>query len=223
MGYEVRAYLLEKFNWTCAYCGKKDVPLEIEHIVPKSRGGSNRVSNLTISCHKCNQKKDNQTAEELGFPDIQKQAKQPLKAATFMNLVKQRIVDILGCETTFGYITKHDRIKLGLEKSHANDAFVIAGGTDQTRCKPYKSTQTRRNNRSIQTNRKGFKPSIRRQRYNLQPNDLVRFKDLCCPAKGVFSHGKQFRLVDKIGNIVNANIKNVEVICYGKGMQFTIA
>ncbi|NMG83710.1 MAG: HNH endonuclease, partial [Methanosarcinales archaeon] len=53
-GYEVREYLLEKFNRKCAYCGKKDVPLEIEHIIPKSRGGSDRVSNLTIACHECN-------------------------------------------------------------------------------------------------------------------------------------------------------------------------
>ena len=46
-GYEVREYLLEKFNRTCVYCGVRDVPMEVEHIVPKTRGGSNRVSNLT--------------------------------------------------------------------------------------------------------------------------------------------------------------------------------
>ena len=40
MGYEIREYLLEKFNRKCVYCGKTDTPLEIEHIIPKSRGGS---------------------------------------------------------------------------------------------------------------------------------------------------------------------------------------
>ncbi|RZN14766.1 MAG: hypothetical protein EF812_04700 [Methanosarcinales archaeon] len=30
---------------------KTDVPLEVEHIIPKSRGGTDRVSNLAISCH----------------------------------------------------------------------------------------------------------------------------------------------------------------------------
>ena len=49
-GYEVREYLLEKFARCCVYCGVKDVPLEIEHIVPKSRGGTNRISNLTLAC-----------------------------------------------------------------------------------------------------------------------------------------------------------------------------
>ena len=52
-GYEVREYLLEKFGRTCVYCGAtgaQQVPLQVEHIVPRSRGGSHRVSNLTIAC-----------------------------------------------------------------------------------------------------------------------------------------------------------------------------
>ncbi|BBI73681.2 hypothetical protein HAALTHF_31920n [Vreelandella aquamarina] len=58
LGYEVREYLLEKWGRECAYCGTADTPLEIEHVIPRSRGGSNRVSNLTLSCHPCNQSKD---------------------------------------------------------------------------------------------------------------------------------------------------------------------
>jgi 5-methylcytosine-specific restriction endonuclease McrA len=67
-GYEAREYLLEKFGRQCAYCEAKDVPLEIEHILPKSRGGTNRVSNLTLACHDCNQKKGNQTAPSSAIP-----------------------------------------------------------------------------------------------------------------------------------------------------------
>ncbi|WP_204104437.1 MULTISPECIES: RNA-guided endonuclease IscB, partial [Spirulina sp. CCY15215] len=84
-GYEVREYLLEKWNRKCAYCGAKNTPLEVEHIKPKSKGGSNRVSNLTLACHPCNQSKDNQEIEQFlsGKPDILKriigQAKKPLK------------------------------------------------------------------------------------------------------------------------------------------------
>jgi len=80
-GYEVREYLLEKFNRTCVYCGVRDVPMEVEHIVPKTRGGSNRVSNLTLSCQPCNQKKSDQTVAEFGYPEVEKQAKAPLKDA----------------------------------------------------------------------------------------------------------------------------------------------
>jgi len=149
-GYKVREYLLEKWHRKCAYCGKTGIPLEIEHIVPKSRGGSNRVSNLTIACHTCNQAKVNQTAEEFGHHNIQAKAKKTLKAAAFMNIVRKKLVAILVCDTTYGYITKHDRIKLGLEKSHINDAFVIADGTDQKRAVyTHISKQVRRQNRSL--------------------------------------------------------------------------
>jgi 5-methylcytosine-specific restriction endonuclease McrA len=52
--YEVREYCLEKWNRTCMYCDATDTPLEVEHIVPRSKGGSNRPSNLGIACVPCN-------------------------------------------------------------------------------------------------------------------------------------------------------------------------
>ncbi len=219
-GYEVREYLLEKWGRKCAYCGKSNLPLEIEHIVPKIRGGTDRVSNLTLACHKCNQKKGDKTASEFGYPEIQKKAKQTLKATAFMNIVRWRLVNTLKCDWTYGYITKHDRIKFGMEKSHVNDAFVIAGGTTQSRSKPYRLTQTRRNNRSIQTNRRGYKPSIRRQMYRLHPNDLVRYIKTLYNVKGVHSYGKYVILVDKVGKLIDINVKKVELVKYGKGIQF---
>jgi hypothetical protein len=221
-GYEVREYLLEKWNRKCAYCGKKNIPLQIEHIIPRSRGGSDRVSNLTISCHDCNKKKGNQTAEEFGYPKLQRQAKKSLKATAFMNNVRKQIVDILKCSSTYGYITKHDRINMGLEKSHSNDAFVIAiaGGSNQIskdRVVPYVVKQVRRNNRSVQTNRKGYKPSIRRQRYKLQPNDLVRYNNKPEIVKGVHCYGSRVVL----DNQKSVGIGNVELISYGKGLCYT--
>jgi hypothetical protein len=63
-GWEVRAYLLLKYEYRCAYCGKGDVPFEIEHIRPSSRSGSDRISNLCLACHECNQAKGNKTAAE---------------------------------------------------------------------------------------------------------------------------------------------------------------
>jgi Restriction endonuclease len=226
-GYEVREYLLEKFQRKCAYCGKTDIPLEIEHVIPSSKGGSDRVSNLTIACHKCNQKKGNKTAAEFGHPEIEALCKKSLKASAFMNTVRwelvKRLKDLYGktnINHTYGYITKKLRIELGLEKSHVNDAFAISKGLDQERCRPHAVKQNRRNNRSLQTNRKGFKPSIRRERYKFQPHDLVRYNGQAYPVKGVFNYGVWIRLQNDNGKDINSNIKNMELITYGKGLQF---
>jgi len=153
--YEVKEYLLEKWGRRCAYCGRSNIPLEVEDIVPKSRGGTNRVSNLTLACRRCNLKKGNRTAAEFGYPGIQEEAKKTLKAVAFMNVVRWRLVNELremGNDVfpTYGYITKQRRKELGLEKSHSNDAFVIAGGKGQSRLSSYYLIeQVRRQNRKL--------------------------------------------------------------------------
>ncbi len=50
-------YLLNKWERKCTYCGLENIPLQIEHIQPKSKGGSNRLSNLCLACARCNQQK----------------------------------------------------------------------------------------------------------------------------------------------------------------------
>jgi 5-methylcytosine-specific restriction endonuclease McrA len=133
-GYLLREHLLEKFQRTCVYCGAQGTPLEVEHIVPKSRGGSNRTTNLTLACHPCNKKKGQQTAEEFGFPDVQAKARKSLKDTSHVSSLKTRVVqqlrDLFGeanVLVTFGYQTKYKRIQvLDLPKSHVNDAVAIA-------------------------------------------------------------------------------------------------
>jgi len=134
-GYQVREYLLEKWGRECTYCGKKDVPLQIEHIYPKSKGGSNRVSNLCLSCEKCNQKKGNKFVEEFlkKKPDLLKkiksQAKKPLKDAAAVNATRNKLVkvlsDLLPTKTATGAQTKYNRIRLNLEKQHWIDAACV--------------------------------------------------------------------------------------------------
>lgn len=230
-GYTVRNYLLEKYQHRCAYCKKANIPLEIEHVIPKSRGGTDRMDNLTIACQCCNLEKSNKLASECSpklrkqIIAIKKRASQSFKAATFMTMVRWKMVEQLDCQYTYGDRTKYDRTKIGLPKSHVNDAFVIASGGKQQRITSFDVKQIRRNNRCIQINRKGFKPSIRRQRYMYQPNDLVRHNNSLCRVKGVFNYGKWIRLVNSVGKTgkkINSNIKNVELIKYGKGMQFIV-
>ena len=133
-GYEVREYLLEKFNRRCAYCKAENVPMQIEHIVPRARGGSNRVSNLTIACAPCNQKKGAMTAEEFGHPEVYRQAKQPLKDAAAVNATRWRLYEALQqsgmpIEVGSGGRTKFNRSCLGLPKDHWIDAACVGAST----------------------------------------------------------------------------------------------
>lgn len=219
-GYQIREYLLEKWERRCAYCEKVGIPLQVEHIVPRSRGGSDRVSNLTLSCDHCNKLKGNLTAAEFGHSEIHQQAKTSLKSAAFMNHIRWQIVNQLGCNHTYGYITKKRRLELKLAKSHINDAFIIAGGSHQTRCRPYIMTKHRRNNRSIQQNRKRYGRSIRTERYTLQPHDLVSCDGEMYKVKGMFNLGHWVRLKTPIGTTVNTNVKNVQLVKYSSGLSF---
>jgi len=134
-GYLLREYVLDKWQRKCAYCDAHDVPLELEHIVPRSRGGSN----LTLACHACNQRKGQKTAAEFGFPEVQAQARTPLRDAAHVSSLKSRVVHGLQAlfgeghvHLTYGYETKYKRRQvLHLPKSHANDAVAITCQIDE--------------------------------------------------------------------------------------------
>lgn len=222
-GYEVREYLLEKWQHKCAYCGETDIPLEIEHIVPKSRGGSNRVSNLTIACHECNQSKGNQTAEEFGHPSIQAKAKKPLKSAAFMNIVKFKLASIINCETTYGYITKCNRIQHNISKTHFNDAFVIANGSSQVRSFITIIKQVRRQNRSLfkANPLKGgrLKRNTIKEIDGFRRYDKVIYNKTICFIYGLRRSG-YFNLKTITGEKIHASasVKNITLLEHAKGI-----
>ena len=141
-GYEVREYLLEKWNRTCAYCGKTDVPLEIEHIVPRSKGGSNSISNLTLACHSCNQSKGNSPVEQFlkGKPallaKISAKSKAPLRDAAAVNATRwylyHRLLKHCPVEVGSGGLTKFNRTTRNLPKTHGLDAACVGRSTPDT-------------------------------------------------------------------------------------------
>lgn len=49
-------HILKKFNYSCAYCGKRNT-LEMDHVVPISKGGAHTVNNVVPACRKCNASK----------------------------------------------------------------------------------------------------------------------------------------------------------------------
>ncbi len=135
-GTEVREYLLAKWDRACAYCGATDVPLNLDHIVPLARGGSNRVSNLACACIPCNLKKGAQPVEEFlaGRPAVlarvKAHAKRPLKDAAAVNSTRWALFETLRAtglpvECASGGRTKWNRTRLAVPKTHALDAACV--------------------------------------------------------------------------------------------------
>jgi 5-methylcytosine-specific restriction endonuclease McrA len=135
-GVEIKEYLLEKWGHKCAYCGAENVPLEVEHIQPKSKGGSNRVSNLTIACHDCNQRKDKIPIEQFlsKKPElahkILAQTKESLRDAAAVNSTRWALYNTLKTtglevEVASGGRTKWNRQQLNIPKTHCLDAACV--------------------------------------------------------------------------------------------------
>jgi 5-methylcytosine-specific restriction endonuclease McrA len=135
-GYEIREYLLEKWSRMCSYCDAKGVPLQIEHIHPRSKGGSESVTNLCLACEPCNRKKGTQPIEVFlkDKPDllrkIKAQAIRPLRDATAVNTTRLFIVKELEkldlpVTTASGGQTKFNRAQQGYVKSHWIDAACV--------------------------------------------------------------------------------------------------
>src|SRR5579859_2861803 len=186
-GYEVREYLLAKWHRRCAYCGATALPLETEHIVPRSRRGSDRVSNLTLACHDCNERKGTMTAAECGHPQIQAQARQPLKDTAVVNTTRWTLYRVLQStglpvETGSGGLTKFNRTRQALPKTHWLDAACVGRSTPAglavSGVRVLGITATGHGNRQLcGTNKYGFPIRHRTRRkwhHGLATGDLVR-------------------------------------------------
>ena len=221
-GYQnLKAYLVEREMAKCQLCSKKSTKgnsFRIHHIIPRNEGGTNKTNNLSLLHEKCHDK-----LHSKNLLHILKKNRQ-FKPETFMSSIRWKLVSELKklCSDTalsFGYITKIKRNSLKLEKDHHTDAFVIANGSSEKRAQPSLFLQKRKNNRSLQLNRKGLKLSIRRQRYKIQPKDEVQVKNKKYAVIGIFNKGSWLRVRDK-AKTFNFQISRVEKHFYNNGWQF---
>ena len=125
-GFEnTKAMVLNRDNYTCQYCkGRhRDSKLEVHHIVFRSQGGSDEESNLITLCHTCH--KDLHSGKIQ--PKLKGKAKGTLKYATQMNSIRKQLFKLYpNAIETFGYVTKADRLNLGIDKEHYYDGCIIA-------------------------------------------------------------------------------------------------
>ena len=148
-----KAYLFEREQGCCIYCSihASKAKMEIEHVVPRSRGGTDSLNNLVLSCHACNQAKGNQDVQTYlkGKPSVLKRVKVHLginyRDAAHTNSIRlyvmnklRAMADAIGAtlKVGFGSTTKENRLSLGLPKDHWIDAAVCTSDGVSVKVEP---------------------------------------------------------------------------------------
>ena len=227
-GYEVREYLLEKWQRRCSYCDAKDVPLQIEHIHPRAKGGTDRVSNLCLACKKCNLKKNTDSIEKFLAKDpdrlkkILAQAKAPLKDAAAVNSTRWALFNALKAtglpvEVGTGGRTKFNRTKQELPKAHWIDAACVGvSGTNievPEDLQPLLVRATGHGSRQMcSTDKFGFPKSHRtgiKKHFGFETGDIVRAVVPSGKNKG--THVGRVTVRSRPGFVVNTDAGRIEV------------
>ena len=207
----VKSAVLNRDNYTCQICGEKDSRLEVHHIQFRSKGGSTRMDNLVTLCSNCHGKIHN---GEMGF----KKKVKSFKHASHMNIMRKRLIDSLkniydNVFETFGYLTKYDREKLNISKSHSNDAFVISHNFNAERIDvEYQYKKVRRHNRQLHKSKPSKGGIRRRNQSNYVVNGFRRFDKVMYNGIECFITGKRtsgyFQLKTFDGTVVSQSVSS---------------
>jgi len=207
--WNIREYVLYRDGHICQHCKGKcgDKILEVHHINTRQTGGD-RPDNLITLCGLCHEKVSQNKLQ------LKIKVSKGYKSESFMSMVRWRLVNIIRemgdiVSHTYGYITKGNRIALGISKSHANDAFVIAGGAkgiSQTRLNSYLIQQVRKCNRKLYKGiRSHIKNTASRFVNGFQRFDKILFESIECFIFGRRATGRfDIRLLD--GTVVSSSV-----------------
>lgn len=180
--WNVREYVLYRDSHKCQApkCDHKDKVLNVHHIISRQTGG-NRPSNLITLCETCHKK------HHKGEIDLKIKKSKGFRAETFMSMVRWKLTNETNSQHTFGYVTKSNRIAAGLDKSHSNDAFIIAGGVTQPQTQTLVVRQVRKCNRKLY---KGTRSHIRNTTAR-EIKGFRRFDKVLWEGKVVFVFGRR--------------------------------
>jgi 5-methylcytosine-specific restriction endonuclease McrA len=59
-----RREIFRRDNYTCQYCGRHDIPLTVDHVIPRHMGGQHNWTNLVAACSACNHRKGGRKVDE---------------------------------------------------------------------------------------------------------------------------------------------------------------
>ena len=150
----IKDYLLARDNYRDALDGKQypASQLRVHHLVQRKDGGSNQPDNLVLLSD-INHNQSNHNNGILAKLRENRQKTLDYRGAYFMSILATRLSNYFEhYTTTQGYLTANLRQKYEIKKSHLNDAFIIAGGTDTTlrTNNVYSRQKLRNNNRVLQ-------------------------------------------------------------------------
>ena len=119
----IRAYVFERDKYTCKICKKREGIMQTHHIIQRKDGGSDRPDNL-VCVHKTCHDKLHKGIMQHNFKKP-KSYKIETQVTTLKDFIIMELKKYFDVEVTFGYITKRNRQRLNLPKSHCFDAVAI--------------------------------------------------------------------------------------------------
>lgn len=154
----LREAVFQRDGHTCQVCGKSAITgkaiLQVHHVGFWKRDHSDRLDNLLAVCTKCHTPKNHKPGGKLHGLDPEIET---LKEATFMNTVRWHIYSRtkemfpgIPVNITYGAVTKRTRNDLGIEKSHANDAYCMGAFRPRHKARLKCYQKMRRNNRCME-------------------------------------------------------------------------
>ena len=136
---ELRSFIFSRSDGKCVYCGAKAD--EIDHVIPRSNGGTNSTYNLVAACRSCNEKKSNLSLKAFGklmgknysHLEPKKLPKDAAIVQSARNYMIKEITNIIPDTKSYeAWLTKYNRDELGLPKEHYYDALSVGDIQDYT-------------------------------------------------------------------------------------------
>ena len=212
----LKAYAKYRDGYKCRACGKSKqqdgVRLEVHHIIRRADGGTDVPENVVTLCEDCHK------AHHKGERKLKLRRPPQHKGEAHMNAMRNRLMREcynfgIIVRFTYGYKTAMARREHGIEKSHASDAFCIAGnfGAERNDRNVYLHKFVRRHNRQLHKTtilKGGYRKANQcpREVFGFRLNDRVRYA-----GKDWFVHSRRRR-----GSFVLTDLgmtKKAEVSC----------
>ena len=175
-----KEYLLRKHNKTCFYCGTSEGVFQKDHFLSKSKGGTDKISNLVLSCVSCNQKKGSNQV-------LSAKENYLFRESGVVNSLRKKLVDVVTSfnkplEIGIGIQTRENRLALNLPKQHWIDAALVGDSGVSVIVNPCMKflkikSMGHGNRQQCQTDKYGFPKNIKtcpKSLFGFQTGDFVK-------------------------------------------------